>query len=320
MKLSITENKTEYGLDYVEIRGCEEFNVAHIFECGQCFRWNFYKGINGFDMYLGVAGAKAAAVSAFRRNDENVIVIANATLEDYELFWRAYFDFNRDYGEICSTLSAKDEHLRRAVQFGGGIRILRQEIFETLISFILSANNNIPRIKGCVEKLCSDYGDVIVLSEAFRQYIKQNTGAEVEKMHAFPSAQQLAGVTAAEYSACCKAGYRCAYMEKTVECFIEKPDLLLTASQDSATLRDARDIAMSYCGVGPKVADCILLFTGLRTDVFPVDVWVRRVLCDLYFHRDVSRTEAERFAAEYFGSLAGFAQQYLFYFMREENK
>lgn len=321
MKITAVQKQTEYGLSFVEIRGCEEFETAHIFECGQCFRWNFLPDKNGGgNMYLGVAGKKAAAVSTFCDRGEKVVVIANATLKDFNEFWYEYFDFGRDYGVLCKELSSKDTYLEKAVEFGKGIRILHQERFETLISFILSANNNIPRIKGCVEKICRDYGEKIEIGKAFGTYLEEKTPQKVKELYAFPTAEKLLNVKAEDYSLCCKAGYRCAYLEKSVAIYLEKPEIFDNSAQENSNLAEARSIIKSFCGVGPKVADCILLFTGLRTDVFPVDVWVRRVLEKLYFHREVSQKEAEKFAAEYFGDLAGFAQQYLFYSMREENK
>ena len=321
MKITAAQKQTEYGLSFVEIRGCEEFETAHIFECGQCFRWDFLPDKNGGgDMYLGVAGGKAAAVSTFYDSGKKVIVIANATLKDFNEFWYDYFDFDRDYSKICQTLSLKDTYLEKAVEFGKGIRILRQERFETLISFILSANNNIPRIKGCVEKICRDYGEKIEVSEPFRKYLEEKTSESIKELYAFPSAEKLLDVKAEDYSACCKAGYRCAYLEKSVAIYLEKPEIFDNSVQEKSNLAEARSIIKGFCGVGPKVADCILLFAGLRTDVFPVDVWVRRVLEELYFHREVSQKEAEKFAEEYFGDLAGFAQQYLFYSMREKRR
>lgn len=318
MKISAIETKNEYGLSFVEIRGCEEFETAHVFECGQCFRWNFlHDSSAGGDMFFGVAGGKAVAVSTFSENGKKVIVIANSTLQDFNDFWCDYFDFKRDYAEIINILAAKDEYLKKATEFGKGIRILRQEKFETLISFILSANNNIPRIKGCVEKICRDYGEKIEISQAFKMYIKEKTDAEVGDVYAFPSAERLINVKAEDYSLCCRAGYRCAYLEKTVELYTQGNGLPEDSVMRELSLSEARERVKSFSGVGPKVADCILLFAGLRTDVFPVDVWVRRVLKDLYFNRDVSQKEAESFATEYFGDLAGFAQQYLFYSMRE---
>lgn len=320
MNIKVTEQQTEYGLPFVEIRGCEDFEAAHIFECGQCFRWNFLSDGCGRGLYFGVAGGMAVAVSDFCENGKKVIVVANATKKDFDGFWYNYFDFKRDYGEIKKILSAKDAHLKKAIEFGKGIRILRQEKFETLISFILSANNNIPRIKGCVEKICYDYGEKIEISQAFKKYISDNTTAKIGEVYTFPSAEKLLNVKAEDYSLCCKAGYRCAYLEKTVELYTQGNGLPEDSVMRELSLSEARERVKRFSGVGPKVAECILLFAGLRTDVFPVDVWVRRVLKDLYFNRDVSQKEAESFATEYFGDLAGFAQQYLFYSMRENSK
>ena len=156
MKITAVEKQNEYGLSFVEIRGCEEFETAHIFECGQCFRWNFLPdGKGGGDLFFGVAGGKAVAISTFCDNGKKVIVIANSKLRDFNEFWYDYFDFGRDYSCVISELSEKDSHLKQATEFGKGIRILRQEKFETLISFILSANNNkisdISPLKDCAK-------------------------------------------------------------------------------------------------------------------------------------------------------------------------
>lgn len=315
--LNITERHTEYGLPYIEIRGCEDFQAAHIFECGQCFRWNRLPDSN---LYCGVAGGRVAAVHTSCDATGTIITIANADLADFESFWKSYFDFERDYSKIKAELSKKDSYLREAAAFGNGIRILRQEPFETLISFILSANNNIPRIKGCIEKLSAAYGAAIEVSGAFYRYLREHAQIEEEQrtFYAFPTAEQLSNVTAEEISACCKAGYRCGYIEKTVRTYLKQP--ICPQSVCSGDRLYARKQLQLYAGVGPKVADCILLFTGMRTDVFPVDVWVRRVLERLYLHKEVPQQQAELFTAEYFGNLAGFAQQYLFYLIREGSR
>ena len=300
--------------DVLHVEGIRDFHLDHIFDCGQCFRWSR----NEDGSYTGIAFGRVAKIAYDA--DKQLLMIHGADEEDFEIIWRDYLDLDRDYGSIKAVLADRDPVIRDAIEYGHGIRILNQEKWETLLSFIISQNNNIPRIKGCVEKICRDYGDKIEISDAFKIYLKENAGAEVGEVHAFPSCEQLLGVKADEYSVCCKAGYRCAYLEKTVSIYMEHPELLAGASQGKSTLAEARGLVKSFCGVGPKVADCILLFAGLRTDVFPVDVWVRRVLEDLYFHREVSQKEAESFAAEYFGDLAGFAQQYLFYSMRENSK
>ena len=312
--LSVTEHFTGYGLPYVEIRGCEEFQPAHIFGCGQCFRWNLLPGSAG--IYLGVAGGRVLAVSAAEEASGNVITLANTDRKDYEAFWKKYFDFGRDYTAIRRTLSGKDRFLKDAAAFGRGIRILCQEPFETLISFIISANNNIPRIKGCVERLAAAFGEKIEGSDAFYRYLQENTAGTASSFYAFPTPERLACVPAEEFGACCRAGYRCSYLEKTVHTYLQSP--IDCAAVQSAPLSEARRMLQTYAGVGPKVADCVLLFAGLRTDVFPVDVWLRRVLENLYFQREISLREAESFVSAYFGELAGYAQQYLFYGMREQ--
>lgn len=319
--MKVTEHFTPEGLPYLEIRGCSEFVPAHIFECGQCFRWNRLDGSD--NTYIGVAGGRVLAVSTSKDASEdeagNVITFANTDAAQFESFWKQYFDFGRDYAAIQNELSEKDQYLKMASAYGRGIRILRQEPFETLISFILSANNNIPRIKGCVEKLSAAYGERIEISEAFKAYLSRIPGVDQGKIpsafYAFPTPERMSCVTADEISVCCKAGYRCAYIEKTSRMYIEQP--LDSDTISSAALEDARKMLRAYTGVGPKVADCVLLFAGLRTDVFPVDVWVRRVLEKLYFKREITVPEACSFVDGHFGPLAGFAQQYLFYGMRE---
>lgn len=316
--MNTIQRYTPYGLPFLEITGCEEFNTAHIFECGQCFRWELLPGSAG--IYFGVAGGRAAAVSVRQGETGNIITIANAKLADFEGFWRNYFDLDRDYSEIRMLLSDKDPYLKEAASFGGGIRILRQEPFETLISFILSANNNIPRIKGCVAKLSAAYGERINVSDAFYQYLSENSTIENEPFafYSFPTPEKLSTASAEDISACCKAGYRCAYIQKTVRSYTENP--LDCAAVRASERTQARNILQAYTGVGPKVADCILLFAGMRTDVFPIDVWVRRVIERLYLHHEVTLPEAEAFAAAYFGDLAGYAQQYLFYNIREQER
>ena len=312
--IQIAEHRTSYGLSYLEIRGCKEFNPIHIFECGQCFRWNLLPESRG--IYLGVAGNRVLAVSATDGTNGKVITLANTDLREFEVFWKNYFDFERDYTAILQSLSGKDEYLKEAVNFGNGIRILRQEPFETLISFILSSNNNIPRIKGCIEKLSAAYGEKIETGAAFRQYLYENSSLQcVPTFYAFPTAERLSGVSADALGICCKAGYRCAYIQKTVCAYLKSP--INGMALRNVSLYEARKMLCAYTGVGPKVADCVLLFAGLRTDAFPVDVWVRRVLENLYFKRAVSPREAEKFVSAYFDDLAGFAQQYLFYGIRE---
>ncbi len=312
-----SEKITNYGLSYIELYNVNHFETKHIFECGQCFRWNLLEGSE--NTYIGVVNGKVCAVSTEIINGEKVICISNTNKIEFEEFWKNYFDLCEDYEEMYNGFSSKDSHLKAATQYGNGIRILHQDFFETLISFILSANNNIPRIKGCIEKLCRKYGKKIKVVPEFFTYLseKSNKKIEQEAFYAFPSAKQLENVSAQDYSETCKAGYRCAYLEKTVKDYLANPDFYLNLSNKDLTLEEAEKLLQKYNGVGPKVADCILLFSGIRKDAFPIDVWVKRVLSDLYLKREASTKEIRGFIKEYFGENAGYAQQYLFYYMRE---
>ncbi|MBE7065549.1 MAG: 8-oxoguanine DNA glycosylase [Ruminococcaceae bacterium] len=275
----------------IDIYNVTDFNLKHIFECGQCFRWNPFE-----DGYIGIANGIAAFVT-YDENDR-ILTIQCENASDTADFWINYFDLKRDYSEIKKKLSGIDKYLNASVDFGYGIRLLNQEPFETLISFILSANNNIPRIKGCIEKLSERYGT------------KTSLG-----LYTFPTPKDLIGVSSDEISECCHAGYRCEYIVKTVKKYIERPIDVSLLREFSLT--DAENYIRHYDGVGPKVADCILLFTGSHYDAFPVDVWVKRVIEELYLGKESALKEINKFAVGHFGELAGFAQQYLFYFARE---
>ena len=275
----------------VRVEGIRDFDPVHIFECGQCFRW--YREPDG--SYTGVVRGKVANV-LYR---PGVLELDNVTAEDFKQIWFDYFDLGRDYGLIKKAVTT-DEIMEKAVEFGSGIRILRQEPWETLISFILSANNRIPRIMKIISEISRLFGTE--LEYAGKPY------------YSFPDAQTLADCSLEQVSEC-RAGYRCGYIHETAAAVAESGfDTGRLAEMQTA---DARKELMKYKGVGGKVADCVLLYSGARYDVFPVDVWVKRVMEELYFGREASFSEIHRFAAEKFGQYAGFAQQYLFYYARE---
>ncbi len=190
--------------------------------------------------------------------------------------------------------------MSQAVRFGSGIRLLKQDISETLISFIISANNMIPRIMKTVETICSIYGEEIDL--------------EGHIYHTFPDIGKLADTNLEELGVC-RGGFRCKYIINSAA--MVKGREVVLESLTGKTVREAKQELMKLPGVGPKVADCVLLFSGTHYDVFPTDVWVKRVMEELYFKREASFKEIDRFADEKFGNLKGFAQQYLFYYARE---
>ncbi|MGE5613055.1 MAG: DNA-3-methyladenine glycosylase family protein [Bacillota bacterium] len=275
----------------VLVRGIRDFDPVHIFECGQCFRWS--KEPDG--SYTGVVRGKVANVSYA----PGMLVINNATMEDFKDTWFDYFDLGRDYGMIKKAVIT-DEIMEKAVEFGSGIRLLRQEPWEVLVSFIISANNRISRIKRNIHDISRLFGEE-----------KEYGG---KKYYCFPDAEKLASLSLEQVMEC-RAGYRCEYIIDTARAAAAgefDPEKLGKLDAD-----EARKALKHFKGVGDKVADCILLYSGTRYDVFPVDVWVKRVMQELYFGRDVGLNEIRMFARDRFGRYAGFAQQYLFYYARE---
>ncbi|RCX18931.1 N-glycosylase/DNA lyase [Anaerobacterium chartisolvens] len=268
-----------------------DFNCTHIFECGQCFRW--IRETDG--SYTGVVRGRAANISFC----DGRLIISNTCMEDFKNIWFDYLDLGRDYGAIKAAL-AKDDIMKTAIEFGHGIRLLKQDIWETLISFIISANNRIPRIMRTVERISQAYGEEIEYRG--KSYYK------------FPATETLSSCRAEQLEAY-GAGFRCKYIVKSSVMVKNKEvDIYSLGKMDADS---ARSELTRLAGVGNKVADCTLLYSGTRYDVFPTDVWVKRVMEELYFKREASFKEIQAFAHDYFGQLAGFAQQYLFYYARE---
>lgn len=278
------------------------FELKDIFECGQCFRWNqeedgSYTGVFT-DCVLNVE--KQGSKIIFKGKYYNQI-----TQKDFEEKIRNYFDLDRDYSKIKRILSKVDENLKLSVKYGEGIRILNQNLWETIISFIISANNNIPRIKGIIERISAKYGKEIEFNN--------------KKYYTFPSKEELSKASVEDLRAL-GLGFRDVRVYETTRIILNN-EVDLEKIHNLPTDK-VREILLSLPGVGPKVADCILLFSTLkRFDVFPIDVWVRRVMNDLYIHNEdetkVDKKEIQKLAEDKFGNLQGIAQQYLFYWRRE---
>lgn len=278
-----------------------DFDLDQIFDCGQCFRW--YKEEDG--SWSGVAFGKAVNMSL----DSGILTIEGADEKDFNELWYQYLDLERDYGSIKSALSQKDDVIGIAIGEGEGIRILKQELWETVISFIISANNNIPRIKGCIEKLCQMFGQPI---GEFRGQMR----------YSFPSAEVLANLEV-EDLAPVKLGYRAKYIVETAKRFSHQSEVyenLLKegVSGQQATKVICKDKDTKLMGVGPKVANCIVLFGLGKMEGFPIDVWMKRVMNHLYGFDEEDVSAMSTFAEEHFGQFAGIAQQYLFYYMRNK--
>lgn len=279
------------------IKNQNSFELLHIFECGQCFRWNKQED----NSYTGVFGKNVINVE----KEKNNIIFKGICDGDIKDIVTNYFDLNRDYEEIKSYLANIDDNVNKSVKYGSGIRILNQDLWETIISFIISANNNIPRIKGIIERLSKNYGTPIKWKGKI--------------YYTFPTPENLKNVTIEEYRKL-GLGFRDKRIYETTQKVLKK-EIDLENMQNLNT-QEAREELLKLPGVGPKVADCILLFSTLkRFEVFPIDVWVKRVMNDLYIKQQeekVKPKQVEKLAKEKFGDLAGIAQQYLFYWRREK--
>ena len=277
---------------------CNTFELKDIFDCGQCFRWN--EQLDG--SYIGVVGNNVIKV----KKEGNEVFFKSVGTDNLQELVTYYFDLNRDYEKIKQELSKIDENMKKSVEFGKGIRILNQDIWETIISFIISANNNIPRIKGIIDRISKTYGNEITF--------------EGQNYYTFPEASKLSKASVDDLRKL-GLGFRDVRVYETTKIIKEKQVDLEELSKEK-DFEKVRNTLLTLPGVGPKVADCILLFSSLkRWEAFPIDVWVRRVMNELYIHNPeenkVKKDEIFKIAYEKFGNLAGIAQQYLFYWKRE---
>ena len=266
------------------------FDIEQILECGQCFRFNRL----GFKEYVIIAEQKVLHIE----QTEEKISFYPCTEKDFKDIWISYFELDRDYEEIKSILSEKDDVLKQAVSFAPGIRILRQNPWECLISFIISQNNRIPMIKQVIKNISEKYG------------------TKEGDYYLFPSINQLESASEEELSSC-KTGFRAKYIIDAVKNVLNKNVCFEELKNVSTDI--ARKKLMEIKGVGEKVSDCVLLFSMDRKEVFPTDVWVKRVMEYFYFDgKDTKIAHIHEFAEEKFGEYAGFAQQYLFHYARQK--
>lgn len=291
----------------VILENVKDFNIKQILECGQCFRWEKITDTN----YIVVAYRRVIEVI----QDGSKVTILNTTMKDFDEIWKDYFDLNVNYEEVKEELS-KDELLKKSVEFGYGIRILNQDSFEMLISFIISARNSIPSIMKTIKKISERWGDKI-------EY-KGNI------YYAFPTPEQLNEATLEEIKET-GASFRSKYIIDT----ISKVNAAIEAKNNGTLNEELQQFDLEYIkslpvdechkalqnfmGVGAKVADCIMLFSMSKHSAFPVDVWIKRAMIHFYLAPDVSLNKIRVFGRDKFGELAGLAQQYLFYYARENN-
>jgi len=272
------------------------FNLKYTLECGQCFRWK--KIDSNIDRYIGVI--KDRVVDIQQINDR--IIVYSDNEEDLEKIVKEYFDIDKDYETIEKEISLIDDNINKSVNNTTGIRILNQDLFETIISYIISANNNIKRISNSVNKISEMFG---------RKVIYDN-----KEYYLFPTLDELSMATE-EQLLSCGVGFRARYIKNTVKILLENQTLL--EKLPNMTTEKAKEVLLTFPGVGPKVSDCILLFSLKKSEVFPVDVWVKRVMEKLYFKKNISMKEIYEYATCNFGENAGIIQQHLFYNVREGN-
>lgn len=271
------------------------FNVNQIFKCGQAFRWTE----NEDGSFTNVAFGRVINISS--SGEDRTVTIKNSNMKDFYKYWFNYFDIMRDYDEIKEKLS-KDDTLKAAIEYGHGIRILNQDPFETIISFIISANNGINNIKRSVEMISRMYGSEIGSYQG-------------ETYFAFPSPQELSIARPEQLREYARVGFRDKRIVETAK-MINNKEIDLDAIH-RMPIEEGRKELMKLPGIGPKVADCVLLFAFKKSESFPVDVWIKRVMEVLYLHEETPKAKIADEGRRLFGDIAGFAQQYLFYYGRD---
>lgn len=275
------------------IRDVLDFDIEQTLECGQCFR---FEKIDHHD-YVIVAKNRLLHI----KQELHDLIFFDTTIEEYKEVWECYFDLERNYSEIKEWLLSKDNKLKEAIETKHGVRILNQDFFEMLITFIISQNKQIPHIKQIVNMLSEKYGNKVGFYNNKSYY-------------SFPSIEELSKVTEDDFREC-RVGFRAPYLVDACKLIaskeIKKEELSLMNS------KDAFEKLQIIKGVGEKIANCVLLFGLSRRESFPVDVWIKRAMENVYFKKETKKEVIQEFAKEQFGEYGGYAQQYLFYYARD---
>ncbi len=283
----IKEEKAENGVNSVTVTAPRDFSVAQTFDCGQCFRFDPTEGGDGAGDVSGVAFGRHVRF----RQEGDTVTIYGSTADDYFNIWRRYLGFDTDYSMLSADILAhfpEGSVMTEAAHYGRGIRILAQDPFEALISFIISQNNNIPRIKKLVEAL------------------SRAAGERIDGEHfAFPTPEAILDLGEDGLKEL-KTGFRAGYIYDAAK-KVHSGEIDLGAVALSDSTDTASEMLQGIRGVGPKVAACTLLFGFGRLDAFPVDVWIKR---------SFARHFGGSLDINSLGRYAGLAQQYLFYYER----
>lgn len=276
-----------------EVRG--DYNLDLTLDSGQTFRW---QKING--RWEGIIHEKWVRLE---HHDHGLKAEVCEPVYDW-LWLENYLQINEDLDAIIKTFP-RDRHMESAVKACRGLRVVRQEPWECLATFLMSSNKQIIQIKQIVNNLCERFG-------------KRIPSPDERPLYAFPKIEAIACASEAELREC-KMGFRAAFLKQTAQTILSKKISLSELA--NLPIEKAREVLMSFPGVGPKIANCVLLFSLGFKQAFPVDVWVTKALRTYYFNsKPVSRKELEQFASSYFGKYGGYAQQYLFHSIRTQNK
>lgn len=276
--------------DGIRLKDSLFLDLNKTFECGQCFRWRYSEGV-----WRGVAGSRTVSIV----HDKAGWKLSPCSEADFQEFWRIYLDMDRDYETLETLYKGLDTRLDRALSLGQGIRILRQPFWETVVSFILSANNNIPRIQGMIERLCKAAGELLEPG-----------------VYGFPEPEAIARLTEAELRAM-GFGYRAPFVVKLAQGFLTEKWQVSEFMEGPTP--DVRKRLLALPGVGPKVADCILLFGLGRLDAFPVDTWIRKTLDELDQGKPDELRIMSCISDSKCSATIGYVQQVLFYSARYQN-
>lgn len=290
----------EGAMPLVKVSGVSFLDVGKTFDCGQCFRFDRVESSRHQAEYAGVAFGRHVSFAT----EGDTLYVYNSSTEDFYKIWHPFLCLDMDYAAINEDIlrHSRGTVMEEAMKYGKGIRILRQDATEAVISFIVSQNNNIPRIKKIIEALCECCGQPIQMSD---DNLRHTSGRS--SLSAFPSAASLCELgEPGLYDL--KTGFRAKYIYDAAQ-RIHSGSLLPDALRDCSTTAECIDSLCAVKGIGLKVASCAALFGMARYDAFPVDVWMKRV-AEKYFPEDVP------FSGERFGKYAGIAQQYLFYYER----
>ena len=276
----------------IKIELKNNFNLDSTVTCGQIFR--YYKlEDNSYDIIL-----KDRVINVYKK--DNYIIASSNNEDDLEIVVRNYFDLDNDYENINKYLLEKDSLLKDAIMFSCGLMMIRQDPFETLIEYIISANNGVPNITSALNNIAKKYGKKVLFNK--------------KEYYLFPSYKDLKDVTKEDFREC-KVGFRDKYLESII--YKLNNNIINLDDFNKLDSNEAMDKLMKNNGIGPKVASCILLFAYQRYDVFPVDTWVKKIMESNY--NIIGEKNIREFASKTYGKYSALAIQYLFNYSRNKN-